>query len=152
MHLLNNAQLGNNGRSVGPGVGTLGLSASNITAPVASPGSKMSPDLITKRNLDPSLLSPVPYAINRGRKCVPVEKGVERRQKRMIKNRESAARSRARKQAYTVELEAEVAKLKEVNEELQRKQAEFMEMQKSKEDLVRTNKIKYLRRTLTGPW
>lgn len=152
MHLLNNAQLGNNGRSVVPGVGTLGLSASNITAPVGSPGSKMSPDLITKRNLDPTLLSPVPYAINRGRKCVPVEKGVERRQKRMIKNRESAARSRARKQAYTVELEAEVAKLKEVNEELQRKQAEFMEMQKSKEDLVRTNNIKYLRRTLTGPW
>lgn len=152
IHLLNNAQLGNNGRSVVPGVGMHGLSASNVTAPVTSPGSKMSPDLITKRNLDPTLLSPVPYAINRGRKCVPVEKGVERRQKRMIKNRESAARSRARKQAYTVELEAEVAKLKEVNEELQRKQAEFMEMQKSKEDLVRTNKIKYLRRTLTGPW
>ncbi|GJP84737.1 hypothetical protein CLOP_g14796, partial [Closterium sp. NIES-67] len=43
---------------------------------------------------------------------------VERRQKRMIKNRESAARSRARKQAYTVELEAEVAQLKEENEQL----------------------------------
>ncbi|XP_042040764.1 protein ABSCISIC ACID-INSENSITIVE 5-like [Salvia splendens] len=45
----------------------------------------------------------------------PVEKVVERRQRRMIKNRESAARSRARKQAYTVELEAELNQLKEEN-------------------------------------
>lgn len=38
---------------------------------------------------------------SRGRKRImdgPVEKVVERRQRRMIKNRESAARSRARKQ------------------------------------------------------
>lgn len=152
IHLLNNAQLGNPGRSVVPGVGMFGLSAANVAAPVGSPGSKMSPDAITKRNVDPSLPSPVPYGINRGRKCGAVEKVVERRQRRMIKNRESAARSRARKQAYTVELEAEVAKLKEVNEELQRKQAELMEVQKNKEDLLRTNKIKFLRRTLTGPW
>lgn len=46
------------------------------------------------------------------------EKTVERRQRRMIKNRESAARSRARKQAYTVELEAELNHLKEENERL----------------------------------
>ncbi|CAL5213157.1 unnamed protein product [Lathyrus oleraceus] len=170
IHMLNNAQLGNPGRrggmvgvqehsmngalvqnSVAPGVGMIGLSAANVTAPIASPGSKLSPDIITKRNLDP-LLSPVAYGINRGRKFGAVEKVVERRQRRMIKNRESAARSRARKQAYTVELEAEVAKLKEVNEELQRKQAEFMEMQKSKEDMLQVNKIRYLRRTLTGPW
>ncbi|CAJ2650170.1 unnamed protein product [Trifolium pratense] len=152
IHLLNNAQLGNPGRSVVPSVGMFGLSAANVVAPVGSPGSKMSPDAITKHNVDPSLPSPVPYGINRGRKGGAVEKVVERRQRRMIKNRESAARSRARKQAYTVELEAEVAKLKEVNEELQRKQAEFLEMQKNKEDLLRTNKIKFLRRTLTGPW
>ncbi|KAK8970830.1 ABSCISIC ACID-INSENSITIVE 5-like protein 1 [Platanthera guangdongensis] len=43
---------------------------------------------------------------------------VERRQRRMIKNRESAARSRARKQAYTVELEAELNHLKEENARL----------------------------------
>ncbi|CAI9780219.1 unnamed protein product [Fraxinus pennsylvanica] len=48
-----------------------------------------------------------------------VERVVERRQRRMIKNRESAARSRARKQAYTVELEAELKQLKEENAHLQ---------------------------------
>ncbi|XP_016651650.1 PREDICTED: protein ABSCISIC ACID-INSENSITIVE 5 isoform X2 [Prunus mume] len=57
----------------------------------------------------------------RGRKRIldgPVEKVVERRQRRMIKNRESAARSRARKQAYTVELEAELNQLREENAHL----------------------------------
>ncbi|XP_027342879.1 ABSCISIC ACID-INSENSITIVE 5-like protein 2 [Abrus precatorius] len=49
-----------------------------------------------------------------------VEKTVERRQKRMIKNRESAARSRARKQAYTTELENKVSRLEEENEKLRR--------------------------------
>ncbi|CAJ1958695.1 unnamed protein product [Sphenostylis stenocarpa] len=49
-----------------------------------------------------------------------VERTVERRQKRMIKNRESAARSRARKQAYTTELENKVAQLEEENGELRK--------------------------------
>ncbi|EFJ08641.1 hypothetical protein SELMODRAFT_428822 [Selaginella moellendorffii] len=53
-----------------------------------------------------------------------VDKVAERRQRRMIKNRESAARSRARKQAYTAELEAEVTLLKEENDKLKRQQAE----------------------------
>ncbi|KAK7317408.1 hypothetical protein RJT34_01604 [Clitoria ternatea] len=53
-----------------------------------------------------------------------MEKTVERRQKRMIKNRESAARSRARKQAYTNELENKVSRLEEENERL-RKQKEL---------------------------
>ncbi|KAK4756824.1 hypothetical protein SAY87_006951 [Trapa incisa] len=44
---------------------------------------------------------------------VVIEKSVERRQKRMIKNRESAARSRARKQAYTNELEKKISRLEE---------------------------------------
>uniref|UniRef100_A0ACD5UFM8 Uncharacterized protein n=1 Tax=Avena sativa TaxID=4498 RepID=A0ACD5UFM8_AVESA len=39
----------------------------------------------------------------------------DRRQRRMIKNRESAARSRARKQAYTNELELELAQLRREN-------------------------------------
>ncbi|CAL1394779.1 unnamed protein product [Linum trigynum] len=68
-----------------------------------------------------------PYSMDimsgfRGRKRIidggPVEKVVERRQCRMIKNRESAARSRARKQAYTVELEAELNQLKDENKQL----------------------------------
>uniref|UniRef100_A0ACD5XYL2 Uncharacterized protein n=1 Tax=Avena sativa TaxID=4498 RepID=A0ACD5XYL2_AVESA len=49
-----------------------------------------------------------------------VYKVVDRRQKRMIKNRESAARSRARKQAYTSELEGKVACLEEENMRLKR--------------------------------
>ena len=74
----------------------------------------------------------------------------------MIKNRESAARSRARKQAYTLELEAEIEKLKKTNQELQKKQAEMVEMQKN--ELKETSKRPWgskrqcLRRTLTGPW
>ncbi|XP_004301946.1 PREDICTED: ABSCISIC ACID-INSENSITIVE 5-like protein 3 [Fragaria vesca subsp. vesca] len=43
------------------------------------------------------------------------EKSIERRQKRMIKNRESAARSRARKQAYTNQLESKVSHLEKMN-------------------------------------
>ncbi|KAF8660844.1 hypothetical protein HU200_057434 [Digitaria exilis] len=110
---------------------------------------------------DLSSLSPVPYPFDtalRVRKGPTVEKVVERRQRRMIKNRESAARSRARKQAYIMELEAEVAKLKEHNDELQKKQVEMLKMQKD-EVLERINKQLgpkakklCLRRTLTGPW
>ncbi|KAI4295658.1 hypothetical protein L6164_035678 [Bauhinia variegata] len=172
MQLLNNAQLaspGTRGRMIGvqehpingglvqssalPGVGMVGLSSANVGG-AGSPVSQISPDVITKGSGDTSSLSPIPYVINRGRKCSAIEKVVERRHRRMIKNRESAARSRARKQAYTLELEAEVAKLKEMNQELQRKQAEIMEMQK-KQDLESRSwscKRQCLRRTLTGPW
>ncbi|KAM0926927.1 hypothetical protein ACQ4PT_003082 [Festuca glaucescens] len=104
---------------------------------------------------------PMPYVFNgglRGRKPPAMEKVVERRQRRMIKNRESAARSRQRKQSYMMELETEVAKLKERNEELQRKQVEMLERQKNEvfEKITRqvgpTSKRICLRRTLTGPW
>nr|GMC79259.1 ABSCISIC ACID-INSENSITIVE 5-like protein 2 [Ipomoea batatas]GMC81902.1 ABSCISIC ACID-INSENSITIVE 5-like protein 2 [Ipomoea batatas] len=54
-----------------------------------------------------------------------VEKSAERRQKRMIKNRESAARSRARKQAYTHELENKVSRLEEENERLKKQKVCF---------------------------
>ncbi|KAJ7976115.1 protein ABSCISIC ACID-INSENSITIVE 5-like [Quillaja saponaria] len=100
-----------------------------------------------------------------GRKRIidgPVEKVVERRQRRMIKNRESAARSRARKQAYTVELEAELNQLREENAQLKhaltelerkRKQQYFEEAkmkaqtkaQKAKE------KLRVLRRSRSCP-
>ncbi|KAK7284871.1 hypothetical protein RJT34_19625 [Clitoria ternatea] len=103
----------------------------------------------------------------RGRKRMldgPVEKVVERRQRRMIKNRESAARSRARKQAYTVELEAELNQLKEENAQLKQAlaQAEFERRKKQQcfeEGNVRVQtkaekankKLRALRRNLSCP-
>ncbi|KAL2894254.1 G-box-binding factor 4 [Bienertia sinuspersici] len=54
----------------------------------------------------------------------PLDKAAQQRQRRMIKNRESAARSRERKQAYQVELESLARKLEEENEQLLREKAE----------------------------
>ncbi|XP_075509452.1 G-box-binding factor 4-like [Primulina tabacum] len=58
----------------------------------------------------------------RGRRSLsllePLDKVAQQRQRRMIKNRESAARSRERKQAYQVELESMAVKLEEENERL----------------------------------
>lgn len=54
----------------------------------------------------------------------PVDKATQQKQRRMIKNRESAARSRERKQAYTVELESLVTHLEEENARLLREEAE----------------------------
>ncbi|KAI5071789.1 hypothetical protein GOP47_0014040 [Adiantum capillus-veneris] len=97
----------------------------------------------------------------RRKRCAeaPVERVIERRQRRMIKNRESAARSRARKQAYTVELEAEVSQLKEENMKLLRKQEE--EAARRKKQILAFMpaagngagyKGRSLKRTHTGPW
>ncbi|PHT30481.1 ABSCISIC ACID-INSENSITIVE 5-like protein 5 [Capsicum baccatum] len=142
---------------MGGGMNMVGLGAGGVTVATASPG--VSSDGLGKSNGDTPSVSPVPYVFNgglRGRKYSTVEKVVERRQRRMIKNRESAARSRARKQAYTMELEAEVAKLKEENEELQKKQEEMLEMQKNQVmemmNLQKGAKRRCLRRTQTGPW
>jgi ABA responsive element binding factor len=123
----------------------------------ANGGLQVSPDLTAKCSVDTPSLSPVPYAFGRGKKrSAALEKVVERRQKRMIKNRESAARSRARKQAYTCELEVEIASLKELNEELHRKQEEIMEIQKNqlleRMNQPWRNKPECLKRTSTGPW
>lgn len=54
----------------------------------------------------------------------PLDRAAQQRQRRMIKNRESAARSRERKQAYQAELEALAVKLEEENETLVRAKAE----------------------------
>ncbi|KAL3843919.1 hypothetical protein ACJIZ3_001322 [Penstemon smallii] len=101
---------------------------------VGSPGNNLFSEAV-KNNIDTPSPSPSPYNFaegGRGRRSTgSLEKVVERRRRRMIKNRESAARSRARKQAYTLELEAEVAELKELNEKLRKKQEEFVEMQKN---------------------
>ncbi|CAH8372879.1 unnamed protein product [Eruca vesicaria subsp. sativa] len=128
--------------------GLANFGGAGVTVAATSPGTS---------SAENNSLSPVPYVLNRGRRSnTGLEKVIERRQRRMIKNRESAARSRARKQAYTLELEAEIEKLKKVNQELQRKQAEMMEMQKNelKESSKKPwgSKRQCLRRTLTGPW
>ncbi|GAU32523.1 hypothetical protein TSUD_103680 [Trifolium subterraneum] len=68
----------------------------------------------------------------------PPDVVVERRQRRMLKNRESAARSRARRQAYTVELEAELNLLKEENEKLKQVLAEAE--RKRKQEVTFTKK------------
>ncbi|CAK7329106.1 unnamed protein product [Dovyalis caffra] len=80
----------------------------------------------------------------------PPEVVVERRQRRMIKNRESAARSRARKQAYTVELELELNQLKEENAKL--KQIVVMKRKSSKTTPKKADKLKSLRRTVSLAW
>ncbi|PPS15284.1 hypothetical protein GOBAR_AA05288 [Gossypium barbadense] len=54
----------------------------------------------------------------------PLDKAAQQRQRRMIKNRESAARSRERKQAYQVELESLAVRLEEENEWLLKEKAE----------------------------
>ncbi|KAF5182942.1 bZIP transcription factor [Thalictrum thalictroides] len=60
----------------------------------------------------------------------PIDKVAQQRQRRMIKNRESAARSRERKQAYTVELEALVTQLEEENARLLSERKEQYEERK----------------------
>ncbi|CAN4109375.1 unnamed protein product [Withania somnifera] len=77
-----------------------------------------------------------------------VEKTVERRQKRMIKNRESAARSRARKQAYTHELENKVSRLEEENERLKRQK----EIEKVLPSVPPPEPKYQLRRTSSAPF
>ncbi|XVE56197.1 hypothetical protein DITRI_Ditri03aG0218400 [Diplodiscus trichospermus] len=71
----------------------------------------------------------------------------DRRHKRMMKNRESAARSRARKQAYTTELELEVAHLLEENAKLRMHQEKLL---LTAPDLL--PKKNTLTRTLTAPF
>ncbi|TMW99554.1 hypothetical protein EJD97_002375 [Solanum chilense] len=55
---------------------------------------------------------------------LPADRATQQKQRRMIKNRESAARSRERKQAYTVELESLVTQLEEENAKLLREEEE----------------------------
>ncbi|XP_049385367.1 protein FD-like [Solanum stenotomum] len=72
----------------------------------------------------------------------------DQKSKRMIKNRESAARSRARKQAYTNELEMEVANLMEENARLKRQQQQLCLASPG----AQLPKMKSLNRTSTAPF
>lgn len=81
----------------GGGLGIYGVGFST-GSPVSSDG--------LKDNGGMSSVSPTRYMFSalRGRKMAAVEKVLERRQRRMIKNRESAARSRARKQVISLNI------------------------------------------------
>ncbi|CAL9221449.1 unnamed protein product [Arabidopsis halleri] len=148
VNIVNKGFAGAANNSINNNNGLANFGGTGVTVAATSPGTS---------SAENNSLSPVPYVLNRGRRSnTGLEKVIERRQRRMIKNRESAARSRARKQAYTLELEAEIEKLKKTNQELQKKQAEMVEMQKNelKESSKRPwgSKRQCLRRTLTGPW
>lgn len=97
-----NGNLVQNSGLQGGGMGMVGLGHGAVHVATGSPANQLSCDEVGKSNGDNSSVSPVPYVFNgglRGRKSGgAVEKVIERRQRRMIKNRESAARSRARKQ------------------------------------------------------
>ncbi|KAH1134002.1 hypothetical protein GYH30_012420 [Glycine max] len=60
----------------------------------------------------------------------PVDKATLQKLRRMIKNRESAARSRERKQAYTSELEYLVHQLEQENARLLKEEAEMRRQRK----------------------
>ncbi|XP_070023526.1 protein FD [Nicotiana sylvestris] len=103
----------------------------------------------------PTPISQVPFeglasSAANGRKRIPeIENNSvgDRRNKRMIKNRESAARSRARKQAYMNELELEVAHLLEENARLKKQQQQLR-----LESAAQVPKKKSLYRTSTAPF
>ncbi|XP_061376287.1 protein ABSCISIC ACID-INSENSITIVE 5 [Gastrolobium bilobum] len=90
----------------------------------------------------------------------PPEVVVERRQRRMLKNRESAARSRARRQAYTVELEAELNLLKEENDKLKqilaeaesKRKQELLQRKHSTKAQRRVEKLRSMKRPISAAW
>ncbi|CAM8932481.1 unnamed protein product [Rhodiola kirilowii] len=147
-------------RSQNGGMGIVSLRNGTVKVPIEPPMKKVALDVSERNSSESSPLAPSPYGyspVMSGRRGgAGVERVVERRHRRMIKNRESAARSRARKQAYTLELEAEIAKLRDLNEELHRKQDEIIEIQK--DEMIEKMRLQWgskrvcLRRTLTGPW
>jgi ABA responsive element binding factor len=79
-----------------------GMMHGMMVGPVGSPGTPdgMGDDVVGYDRLNGRKRSAGAAGIGRERSVV--EKGVERRQRRMIKNRESAARSRARKQVTSL--------------------------------------------------
>ncbi|CAA7396893.1 unnamed protein product [Spirodela intermedia] len=89
----------------------------------------------------------------------PVDKASQQRQKRMIKNRESAARSRERKQAYIQQLETLAARLEEENatmreEQVEQKKARFKQLMENLIPVVEKERPPppRLRRTCSAQW
>uniref|UniRef100_A0A1D1Z798 G-box-binding factor 4 n=1 Tax=Anthurium amnicola TaxID=1678845 RepID=A0A1D1Z798_9ARAE len=88
----------------------------------------------------------------------PLNKVSQQKQRRMIKNRESAARSRERKEAYTSDLEKLVTKLEEENAMLVRQQEEQNKsrLKQLMENLIPVDERKRspprLRRTCSTHW
>ncbi|KAK8580040.1 hypothetical protein V6N12_070328 [Hibiscus sabdariffa] len=72
----------------------------------------------------------------------------DNRQHKLMKYRESAARSRARKLAYRMELELEVARLREENAKLRKHNEKLMAMATENQFPKKSS----LRRTLTAPF
>ncbi|KAM0940369.1 putative transcription factor bZIP family [Dioscorea sansibarensis] len=97
---------------------------------LGSPASSVSPDMMGVEPSEADLEVRGFGARKRPADAAAVEKVAERRQRRMIKNRESAARSRARKQAYTVELEQELSQLKGENARLREEEMRTLELRK----------------------
>ncbi|XP_073273398.1 protein ABSCISIC ACID-INSENSITIVE 5 [Primulina huaijiensis] len=119
-----------NGCGVGYGQGQAGIGIGSPVSPVSSDG-------LCTNQVDSTGNQYGMDGVSGGQKRIvdgPVERVVERRQRRMIKNRESAARSRARKQAYTVELEAELNQLKEENEVLKQALADLERKRKQQRE------------------
>ncbi|CAN4116469.1 unnamed protein product [Withania somnifera] len=88
----------------------------------------------------------------------PLDKAALQRQRRMIKNRESAARSRERKQAYQVELESIAVRLEKENEQLlkekeERTRAHYMQLIEKVIPVVEKQKPRrVLRRVCSMQW
>lgn len=88
--IVNKGFAGAANNSINNNNGLASFGGNGVTVAATSPGTS---------SAENNSLSPVPYVLNRGRRSnTGLEKVIERRQRRMIKNRESAARSRARKQ------------------------------------------------------
>ncbi|XP_015160065.1 ABSCISIC ACID-INSENSITIVE 5-like protein 7 [Solanum tuberosum] len=90
---------------------------------------------------------------NRRRRAATVEEEtlMDKRQRRMIRNRASAQRSRARKQAYTAELEAQLDQVRDENERLKLLLEEKKEepTEPTKAQWTMANKLKKLRKSVS---
>ncbi|KAI4321653.1 hypothetical protein MLD38_035011 [Melastoma candidum] len=145
------------GRNRGPSPASLSLGA---------PSSAATTDPATCLSLywAPSDPSPASSFYKRGLGDASTADSEDKRRKRRMKNRESADRSRARKQAYTNELENEVALLRKENAWLRSQQEKKMWPAVPSSDHHRRNhrhhhempahpqKMKKLQRTSTAPF